>query len=49
MKAPCKNCGHAELDHASDRNHTETQPCWHGAGSGHSCELECKNYEGVKP
>jgi hypothetical protein len=43
MKPPCKKCGHSELEHAGDRNHVDTQPCWHGAVTGDGCE--CKNYE----
>ena len=30
MKPKCKNCTHAELDHASDENYKDTERCWHG-------------------
>ena len=43
MKPPCKNCNHAESDHAGDRGHIDTLPCWHGAATGNGCD--CRNYE----
>jgi hypothetical protein len=50
MKPKCK-CGHAEAEHASDINHTESQPCWHAALTGDGCrdkyDERCKNYEPV--
>jgi len=42
MKPPCKNCNHAESDHAGDRGHIDTLPCWHGAATGNGCD--CRNY-----
>jgi hypothetical protein len=48
----CK-CGHLEEEHAGDRNHPETTPCWHGAGSGEGCTPvygeRCKNYTPETP
>jgi hypothetical protein len=44
----CK-CGHPYAEHAGDRNHIESTPCWHAAGSGDGCrdtfDERCKNYE----
>lgn len=42
-KPPCKKCGHSEAEHAGDVQHTDTQPCWHGAATGDGCD--CRNYE----
>jgi hypothetical protein len=48
MKPKCK-CGHAEEEHAPDRNHPDVSPCWHGACTGDGCtekyDDKCKNYE----
>lgn len=38
----CKHCGHGYEFHASDHNHPDTEPCWHGAVSGDGCD--CKQY-----
>ena len=49
MKPKCANCGHAEAEHAPDRNHPNTSPCWHLAATGIGCQEKyvdrCKNYE----
>jgi hypothetical protein len=42
MKPKCKKCGHAESQHAPDRSHVDTQPCWNGAAIGDGCG--CLNY-----
>lgn len=42
MIMPKCKCGHAELEHASDETHKDTQPCWAGAVVGEHCD--CKNY-----
>ena len=45
---PCANCHHAFSEHAPDRNHPNTSPCWHLAGTGEGCtskyDERCKNY-----
>jgi hypothetical protein len=45
MSEPKCTCGHAELDHASDETHKDTERCWHGVVTGDGCEQQCKKYE----
>lgn len=48
MKKPCKRCGHAFAEHASDLNYPDTMRCFHKAGTGEGCAERysdrCPNY-----
>ena len=34
---PCKRCGHAYAEHATDINHLDALRCFHGAATGDGC------------